>query len=732
LKIMNKSSFFFRLLCGALLGASTGAPAQTTAPFAPVTTPFPQAGAGSVAWGDYDNDGCLDLLIMGTTTPLTNAFITNCLTQLWHNDGQGNFHQVYVGGLPPLFYGTVAWVDFDNDGYLDFMIAGYLPSPAAANGYGVPTAQLWHNEQGTNFTLYSNSFPGLSFEALSAPGGSPNAWASPGVAWGDYNHDGLPDLLIAANPNGANNATTNVVEVWQNNGNGNFTLAQTLGSWAGADGISLAYADMDNDGWIDIVVEGVPVSGGSEFQIWHNNQANPLLPPFTLATNLIIDTRLTPRSFAVFDSENNGLLDMAASTDSSFDLFQNLGGCNFSPLQVLAENIQGGAVAAGDFNNDGNSDLAAIRFGGRLFENAGGDIFSWETLTNATPLSYPALAWGDYDNDGRLDLVLNGSANGTLPLQLWHNQTPVTNTPPTAPTGLAAVPGNNYVTLSWNPATDAQTPSAGLNYNIRVGTSPGTANVVGPMADLATGWRRLPQRGLIQTTNYVLTNLPPAVYYWSVQAIDTAFAGGPFASEGTFVLPEGAAAPPYAANVTSNSAVLYGTAYLGNDLATDGYFQWGLTTSYGSSTPSQNLGSGPGAVPYHQALTALQPSTYYHFRSVLTSSTATNYSLDSLFYTDPNIIVGDLNGTGIITASEISGLLGDYFDTLSPVAMTNASTAGGGLFNFAITNLPGWSFNVQVSSDLVTWSNLPTAAAPYYQFEDPQATNSTVRYYRLR
>jgi hypothetical protein len=91
------------------------------------------------------------------------------------------------------------------------------------------------------------------------------------------------------------------------------------------------------------------------------------------------------------------------------------------------------------------------------------------------------------------------------------------------------------VNLSWGAASDTQTPSGGLTYNLRVGTRPGSADVVAPRSDTTTGWRCLPEMGNAQTgLSSTLRNLKPGRYFWSVQAVDSAFAGGTFAEEGSF------------------------------------------------------------------------------------------------------------------------------------------------------------------------------------------------------
>jgi len=141
-----------------------------------------------------------------------------------------------------------------------------------------------------------------------------------------------------------------------------------------------------------------------------------------------------------------------------------------------------------------------------------------------------SLAWGDYDNDGRLDFLLaDGAAS-----QLWRNNTALSNSPPAAPAGLSTSVSSATAVLKWIPPADDHTPVAGLSYNVRLGTTPGGSEIVSAPA-LTNGALLMPRMGTARGDSIAFSNLTPGqTYYWSVQAVDTGFAGSPFAAEQQF------------------------------------------------------------------------------------------------------------------------------------------------------------------------------------------------------
>jgi Vibrio cholerae sialidase, lectin insertion/FG-GAP-like repeat len=545
---------------------------------------------GSVAWGDYDDDGLLDVL---QTTPDG--------VEVWHNTGAG-FTLVNTG-LPTIDHASVAWGDYDNDGRLDILLAGLQN--------GTPICQIWRNT-GSGFTNINAGLPGFY-------DGS--------VAWGDYDNDGRLDILIT----GTTNDSAGFSEIWRNNGDGTFSnVTATLAP--GLPGVflsSAAWGDYDNDGRLDILIAGLVNGNNGVCQIWRNTGAG--------FTN--INANLPGVSFASVawgDYDNDGKLDvlLTGTTNASYtgaiaQVWHNTGS-GFTNLNAGLTGVYWGSVAWGDYDNDGRPDILLTGFNTtpspstQIWRNTGTGFVKFPSSLPA--LSYSSVAWGDANNDGRLDTLLMGSGYAGV----WLNLQPVTNTPPIAPSGLSATVNFPSVSLSWGPAGDAETPAAGLTYNLRVGTTPGGSDVVNPEAD-ASGFRRVPAMGNQQTGTNAILALPAGTYYGSVQAVDGAFAGSPFATEGSFTVPSFPLAfTLQATDVLPNSATL-NASINPNSLATSYYFEYGSTTSYGSFTVTNSLPAGNSAVLVNDAISGLNAGVTYHYRVVASNVAGVSMGEDQAF-----------------------------------------------------------------------------------------------------
>ncbi|MBU0558865.1 MAG: VCBS repeat-containing protein, partial [Bacteroidetes bacterium] len=223
-------------------------------------------------------------------------------------------------------------------------------------------------------------------------------------------------------------------------------------------------------------------------------------------------------------------------------IYQNTGSGFFEVFAGSLTGVGNSSVAWGDYDNDGDLDILLTGHnsssGGisKIYQNTGSG-FTEVFAGSLTGVGFSSVAWGDYDNDGDLDILLTGSTNSILISKIYQNTGTTFNTPPTATSGLTASISGSKATVSWLKATDAQTPKNGLTYNLRIGTSPNGINTQSPMANVSSGYRRVVKLGNTNhDTTWTVKNLANGTYYWSVQAIDNAFAGSQFASEKTFTV----------------------------------------------------------------------------------------------------------------------------------------------------------------------------------------------------
>jgi len=463
----------------------------------------------SLAWGDYDNDGDLDLAVAG----MNSGFFPT--TKIYQNNA-GVFVKISTD-LAQVMAGALAWGDYDNDGDLDLALAG----STIEGGSTRYVAKIYRNDGNNVFTDIQTNLRGVEQCSL---------------AWGDYDNDGDLDLAIAGRY---------FSKIYRNDKNDIFTDVQA--ELTGVSSCSLAWGDYDNDGDLDLALSG-SLGGGSKITKIYRNEGGK----FVDIGAQLVGVRHCALAWADFD--NDGDMDLAVAGDETgtttygiptAKVYRNDGNSIFTDINAGLLGVLECSLAWGDYDNDGDVDLALagwpVGWGdpvSEIYRNNGDGTF-----TSIGPLLTPTyislLQWGDFDGDGDLDIALSGSTSaGALfnPVcKIYRNDEafPI-NTPPTAPTGLTSiVEGNGHVTLSWQATTDLQTPSEGLSYNLRIGTTPGGGEVLSGMAG-ADGLRRVPSPGNAhQRLSWTIHNLVPGDYYWSVQAIDTAFAGSMWATEQT-------------------------------------------------------------------------------------------------------------------------------------------------------------------------------------------------------
>ena|GEM_PF-1991972 len=498
------------LSCMIALAASAAAPAQS---FTEITDGMTNVHHGASTWGDYDNDGDLDALVTGETAPPLYAF-----ADIYQNSG-GSFSPISAGLTAITGSHGVsgsAWGDFDNDGDLDVIVTGLI-------GPGVLT-KLYRNTGGVfaPVTITPSSLIDVSISS---------------VAWGDYDNDGDLDLFVS----GYNSYPT--MALYRNdgdNGSGgwNFTDVSPSAFTPKLGASASAWGDYDNDGDLDLAVSGYKMILVDGVTTIYRNDGGVLVN--SGVTNL---PKVGMGGLAWGDVNNDGWLDLVVTGNESvgmaphFKVYTN-GHTGTFALASSFTGLGNSSVTLGDYNNDGKLDIVAMgltSWGDPMtFAYKGNGTGSF-TLDGTSGLLDPfygmyegQTSFGDYDNDGRLDLIMTGRQvpTGDVFTRVYHNTTGVTaNTAPTTPTGLTATAVSwNSITVQWSLSSDAQSPTATLHYNLKVVDLTAGTTVMSPMSN-ASGYRQVAQLGNTNhNSSWTIGGLTPGhTYQFSVQAIDQAY-----------------------------------------------------------------------------------------------------------------------------------------------------------------------------------------------------------------
>src|SRR5687767_16809 len=335
------------------------------------------------AVGDYDNDGFADIFITAVGPD-----------RLYRNNGNGTFADVTAraGVGDPGFGTSAAWFDYDADGKLDLFVANYVQwSPETdvhctldGTNKSYCTPQKY---KGQSPTLYRNRGNG-SFENVTQRAGlnDPTSKAL-GVALLDYDDDGKIDLFVA------NDTEPN--RLYRNEGDGTFTdEALTAGvafgeSGAARAGMGVDAADYDGSGRQSLVIGNFT----SESMALYHNDGGGLFTDEARASGIgkMSEQSLTFATF-FFDYDLDGLLDVFAVNGHVSDdiqkvqprvryaqpphLFRNLGRKKFEEVtarvgRALGRAVVGRGAAYGDYDNDGDLDLLVTANNGpaRLYRN---------------------------------------------------------------------------------------------------------------------------------------------------------------------------------------------------------------------------------------------------------------------------------------------------------------------------------------------------------------------------
>jgi len=283
-----------------------------------------------------------------------------------------------------------AWGDYDNDGYEDLAITEYND---ACQGCLYPIL-LFHNNGNGSFSKITNNT--ISQDSLS----------SIGIAWGDYDNDGLLDLFVGTRLSGNN-------VLFHNDGNGNFSKVINVISAEGGHTTSCSWIDYDRDDWLDLFV-----ANSNDYNYLYHNNGNGTFTKIT--SGPLVSEIHSCRGSSWGDYDNDGWPDLFIATYQGENdlLYHNNGNGSFTKITsgpVVTDGMWGTQCCWGDYDNDGYLDLFVTNQNGenRLYHNERNGTFTISSILPTQPSGYfYGTCWGDYDNDGYIDLFM-GKKPGT-------------------------------------------------------------------------------------------------------------------------------------------------------------------------------------------------------------------------------------------------------------------------------------------------------------------------------
>jgi hypothetical protein len=346
----------------------------------------PGAGFGmGVAVGDYDNDGYPDLFVTA---------YGRCT--LYHNNGNGTFTDVTqkAGLAQPGWWTSAVWFDYDNDGRLDLFVCSFVEFAVdkhvhcGDNKLGRRYYCIPRVFQPTPSALYHNNGDGTFREVSQGTEIRKSLGKALGVVATDINNDGWMDLFVA------NDTVQNFLFV--NRGSGQWQESALgaevaySGDGKARSGMGVDAADVDGDGWQDLFVANLD----QEFFALYRNSGDETFADVAHAQGVAQATRLLSGwGLKFFDYDNDGDVDLLLANGHPDDMVEMYSSQVKYREPLLLFHQEGGTL--------------------RNVSQQAGPAFQ-------KPLSARGLAVGDFDNDGRLDVLVG--VNGGAPV-LLRNRT---------------------------------------------------------------------------------------------------------------------------------------------------------------------------------------------------------------------------------------------------------------------------------------------------------------------
>lgn len=388
-----------------------------------------------VAWGDFDNDGWVDVYVTNKDTSVADV--------LFKNNTDGTFTDVTNSAFSPLPKQSgsgAAFADYDNDGDLDLYVC----------------------RSGENALFQNNGDATFTDVTVTAFAGAPvDSGRTQTVSWGDYDNDGYLDFFYANHETWGDPPpspdTVRKDHLFHNNGNGTFTdVSDLLGDARDTYGFTGSWVDYDNDGDVDLYLitdckygtakkdPDKQTADEADFKLWRNDGSDGVGGWIfsEIANSIGLGLCANGMGLATGDYNSDGFLDFAYSNIGPSGLLENQGDGTYANV-AAARGVEFGTstddietVSWGleffDYDNDGYEDLyivagwltgfQPVNMANALFQNNGPPNYDFTDVSLSSGADDSSrsrtVALADYDHDGYLDIFIG---NYGYPTRLLRN-----------------------------------------------------------------------------------------------------------------------------------------------------------------------------------------------------------------------------------------------------------------------------------------------------------------------
>ena len=469
------------------------------------------------------------------------TFSGSSITNLFENSG-GLLSQDLTQNIEAVFGGHLSWVDYTNDGHLDLTMTGFQIS----NFFGGFKTSFYKWDNGIYIADNDSEIDAdINYDGIG------DNWVNGGVNghhWGDYDNDGDLDYVQG----GFDNYYRRHLDVFYND-NGILRLDTNQTYLVPINPAIVQWVDLDLDGNLDLVTIGADETESIMMRVYLNNSNHILTPGITWQTETFA---VTAGAIAFADYNSDGYDDFALSgLNSEGDLITYIAKNSVNTF-IVSHVLQGtyfGKPAWGDYDADGDldllitgqssteGDLGSSPITNIYYQDQENNSFQLDETLSIDSVGISFSQWGDYDADGDLDLFLSGfKENQDVVAQVYDNLESIENAnkAPNAPYLLDdSNINNNRVNLTWSPPIDPENPN---------GTSTPEAGLryqiqVGSEDEnndhaVSTGSYGINEIGTFTRPQKTLKNLNEGSYNWKVRAIDYGLAASEWSNTDYFYI----------------------------------------------------------------------------------------------------------------------------------------------------------------------------------------------------